>query len=93
VSGVAGTDAEAVGAATRDSADSHAEAGGAAARGSVGNGAARRQRGATGYCGGGAQCKAAVGLAATGNPKPEHSGSGKPDRFDRLPVETGQIQI
>ena len=29
----------------------------------------------------------------TGNPKPEHSGSGKPDRFDRLPVETGQIQI
>ena len=28
----------------------------------------------------------------TGNPKPEHSGSGKPDRFDRLPVETGQIQ-
>ena len=29
----------------------------------------------------------------TGNPKPEHSGSGKPDQFDRLPVETGQIQI
>ena len=55
VSGVAGSDAEAVGAATRDSADSYAEAGGAAARGSVGNGAARRQRGATGC----------VGLAAT----------------------------
>ena len=29
----------------------------------------------------------------TGHSKPEHSGSGKSDRFDRLPVETGQIQI
>jgi len=29
----------------------------------------------------------------TGHPKPEHSGSGKPDRFDWLPVETDQIQI
>ena len=29
----------------------------------------------------------------TGNPKPELSGSGKPDWIDRLPVETDQIQI
>ena len=29
----------------------------------------------------------------TRHPKPEHSGSGKPDRFHRLPVEICQIQI
>ena len=28
----------------------------------------------------------------TGPVKPERSGSGLPDRFDRKPVETGQIQ-
>ena len=29
----------------------------------------------------------------TGHPKPEHSGSGKPDRFHRKPVEIGQIPV
>ena len=29
----------------------------------------------------------------TGHPKPAPTGSGLPDRFDRLLVETGQIQI
>ena len=29
----------------------------------------------------------------TGRPKPEHSGSGKPDRFHRKLIETGQIPV
>ena len=29
----------------------------------------------------------------TGHPKPEHSGSGRPDRFHRKPVEIGQIPV
>ena len=32
-------------------------------------------------------------FSPTGHPKPEHSGSGKPDRFHRKPVETGQIPV
>ena len=30
---------------------------------------------------------------STGHPKPEHSGSGKPDLFLRKSVETGQIPV
>ena len=32
-------------------------------------------------------------FSPTRHPKPEHFGSGKPDRFHRKPVETGQIPV
>ena len=32
-------------------------------------------------------------FSPTRHPKPEHSGSGKPDRFQRKPVEIGQIPV